>query len=162
MKTPPELDRITYKVLAYNPDAPTSNEPLKIIAGAPDRPLVIGDIEIPCYVLEGAKRVLSIRGLTAGIGLNPEAGFRMPQFMAIKAVSPFVNKELVPALNAPIVFQNPAGGGTVHGYPAEILEHIIDAVLDAQQGGKKVADALHPFCGFVVYRHFPALLSLIC
>ena len=28
-------------------------EPLKIIAGAPDRPLIIGEIEIPCYVLEG-------------------------------------------------------------------------------------------------------------
>ena len=27
-------------------------------------------------------------------------------------------------------------------------------VLGLDDGGKKVADALHPFCGFVVYRHF--------
>ena len=70
------------------------SEPLKVIAGAPDHPLVIGDIEIPCYVLEGERRVLSQRGLTAGMGLNPDAGFRMPQFLASKAIQPFVPKAL--------------------------------------------------------------------
>ena len=29
-----------------------SQKLLKVIAGAPDHPLTIGDIEIPCYVLE--------------------------------------------------------------------------------------------------------------
>ena len=108
---------------------------LKIIAGAPDRPLVIGDIEIPCYVLEGERRVLSQRGLTAGIGLNPKAGFRMPQFLASRAIKPFVSEALLPALSEPILFQNPAGGGNAYGYPAEIIEHIIDAILDAEQAG---------------------------
>ena len=112
-----------------------SKKPLKVIAGAPDKPLVIGDIEIPAYVLEGEQRVLSQRGLTAGIGLNPGAGFRIPQFMNTKTLKPFVSKELGPALNNPIVFQNPVGGGTAYGYPAEIIEHIIDAVLDAHHAG---------------------------
>ena len=111
-------------------------EPLKVIAGAPDRPLIIGDIEIPCYVLEGEQRVLSQRGLTAGIGLNPEAGFRMPQFLTSKAIKPFVSNELMPALQDPILFQNPAGGGNAYGYPAEILEHIIDTILDAERAGE--------------------------
>ncbi len=31
------------------------SEPLKVIAGASDKPLVIGDIEIDCYVLEGGR-----------------------------------------------------------------------------------------------------------
>ena len=112
-----------------------SKKPLIVIAGAPDKPLVIGDIEIPAYVLEGEQRVLSQRGLTAGIGLNPGAGFRIPQFMNTKTLKPFVSKELGPALNNPIVFQNPVGGGTAYGYPAEIIEHIIDAVLDAHHAG---------------------------
>ena len=47
-----------------------ANKPLKVIAGAPDRPLIIGDIEIPCYVLEDRTRVLSQRGLLAGVGLG--------------------------------------------------------------------------------------------
>ena len=112
-----------------------TDQPLKVIAGTPDRPLRIGDVEIACYVLEGEQRVLSQRGLTAGIGLNPDAGFRMPQFLGTRAISPYVNKELLPALNEPILFQNPAGGGNVYGYPAEVLEHIIDAILDAERAG---------------------------
>ena len=38
---------------------PRSNgmsKPLKVIVGTADRPLIIGDIEIPCYVLEGSYR----------------------------------------------------------------------------------------------------------
>ncbi len=121
--------------------------PLKIIAGAPDKPLAIGDIEIPCYVLEDETRVLSQRGLTAGIGLNPDAGFRMPQFLASKAIKQFVSNEIAPALEAPVLFQNPAGGGNAYGYPAEVIEHIIDAVMDAEQAG-----ALHDKYASVVVR----------
>lgn len=33
-------------------------QPLKVIAGAPDKPPTIGDSEIPCYVLEDETRVL--------------------------------------------------------------------------------------------------------
>ena len=109
---------------------------LKVIAGTPDKPIIIQDIEIPCYVLEDETRVLSQRGVTAGIGLNPEVGFRMPQLMASKAISPFVNNELVPALKTPILFKNPTGGGNAYGYPATILVDICLALLEAQRSGK--------------------------
>ena len=36
-----------------------ASKPLKAIAGAAERPLKIGNIEIPCYVLEDETRVLS-------------------------------------------------------------------------------------------------------
>ena len=112
-----------------------SNKPLKIIAGAPDRPLIIGGIEIPCYVLEKEIRVLSERGVTASIGLNPDAGFRMPQLMATKSLRPFVIKDLLPALSELILFKNPVGGGNVHGYPASILVDICRAILAARAAG---------------------------
>jgi hypothetical protein len=38
--------------------------------GAPERPLKIGSIEIPCYVLSDGTRVLAQRGLQSGIGLS--------------------------------------------------------------------------------------------
>ena len=113
-----------------------SDKPLKVIAGAPDRPLVIGDIQIPCYVLEDETRVLSQRGVTVAIGLNPDAGFRMPQFMASKAISRFVSKELMPALISPIPFKNPAGGGNAYSYPAIILPVICASILEAKNAGK--------------------------
>ena len=43
--------------------------------GAQDRPLKIGDIEIPCYVLADGTRVLALRGLySGGIGLSLGGG----------------------------------------------------------------------------------------
>src|SRR5471032_3477159 len=42
----------------------------KATHGSVDRPLKIGDVEIPCYVLEDGTRVLSQRGLIAGIGMS--------------------------------------------------------------------------------------------
>ncbi len=114
----------------------SKEQPLKVIAGAPDRPLVIGNIEIPCYVLEDETRVLSQRGVSEGIGLNPKAGFRMPHFMASKAINPFVSDDLVPALKSPIPFKNPVGGGNAYGYPATILPKICAAVIEAKNKGK--------------------------
>src|SRR5690348_944073 len=63
--------------------------------GAPDHPLRIGDIEIPCYVLDDKRRVLVQRGMmealdmkqgTAGRG----AGDRLAKFLATKAISDYV------------------------------------------------------------------------
>src|SRR5690348_18320628 len=36
--------------------------------GSPDRPLRIGEIEIPCFVLEDGRRVLAQRGLIVALG----------------------------------------------------------------------------------------------
>ena len=59
----------------------------------------------------------------------------MPQLMASKSISPFVNNELVPALKNPILFKNPAGGGNAYGYPATILADICLTLLEAQRSG---------------------------
>ena len=118
-------------------------QPLKVIAGTPDNPLIIGEIEIPCYVLEDETRVFSQRGVTAGVGLNPDAGFRVPHFMASKAIKPFVNKELMLALNNPVLFKNPAGGGNVYGYPATMLVDICNVVLASNDAGKTTLQQSH-------------------
>ena len=49
----------------------------QVICGSPDRPLIIGDIEIQCYVLEDETRVLSQRGLLGGIGMSTGAQRRL-------------------------------------------------------------------------------------
>ena len=43
---------------------------LKAIYGSPDRPLRIGEFEIPCYVLEGGKRVVIQRGMVSALGMG--------------------------------------------------------------------------------------------
>ena len=49
-------------------------QPILAAYGTPDRPLKIGDIEIPCYVLADGMRVLAQRGLQSGIGLSEGGG----------------------------------------------------------------------------------------
>ena len=104
MKTPHALDRIADKVLAYNPDGPSRGEPLKVIAGAPDRPLVIGTVEIPCFVLEDETRVLVQRGLAAGIGMSKPSGAQIGRFALSKSINPFISNDLIAVLNNPIKF----------------------------------------------------------
>ena len=117
------------------------SEPLKVIAGASDKPLVIGDIEIDCYVLEGERRVLSQRGLQSGVGLGvggskQQIGApRISEFIGSLEKGGIDTKDLTARLTSPIEFQPPRGGRTAYGYPAEILEGIIDAILDAHQAG---------------------------
>src|SRR5689334_14880616 len=48
--------------------------PMMAKYGAPDRPLRIGEVEIPCYVTEDGRRVLAQRGLLSGIGLSVGGG----------------------------------------------------------------------------------------
>ena len=79
------LDAITDKVLAHGAAA---RHPLRVIAGEPGSPLTIGDVEIPCYVLEDETRVLSQRGFLSpnppvrsglGVGTRGEGrGTRRP------------------------------------------------------------------------------------
>ena len=115
------------------------SEPLKIIAGAPDKPLVIGDIEIPCYVLEDETRVLTQSGMFTGLGLArrglvpTDSGALLPRFAASKAISPFISSDLLAGLTNPILFRS--GSADAYGFPATILADICEAVLAARDAG---------------------------
>ena len=130
---PRELDAIADKVLAYNPDAPMKDAPLKVIAGAPDRPLVIGEVEIPCYVLEDETRVLVQRGLATGIGMSNPSGAQIGRFALSKSIKPFISYDLKVVLDSPMKFVIP--GGIAHGYPATLLVDLCNAVLAAREAG---------------------------
>ena len=118
-----------------------SKKPLKVISGTPDRPLIIGDIEIHCYVLEGETRVLVQKDLFSSVGISRAGpriiGTKMPRFMTSKSINPFISKELRYGLENPILFS--AGGGTSYGYPATILVDICNVIIDARD-----SNALRP------------------
>lgn len=109
----------------------------KATHGSPDNPLVIGGMEIPCYVLEDGKRVL-VQGAmlnaldmsqgTAGRG----GGDRIAKFLATKSIKPFADKYLDNVIISPIKFRTPSGS-IAHGYEATLLADICDAVLEARK-----------------------------
>ena len=114
-------------------------KPLKVIAGAPDRPLIINGIEIQCYVLENEERVLSLRGLTTSLAFPIGGGQngvpKIVEFIEKIPVSSIKNRDIIACLKTPIEFQPPIGGRTAHGYPATILVELCDAILEAHKQG---------------------------
>lgn len=113
---------------------------LETIAGTADRPLKIGDIEIPCYVLEDETRVLSQRGLQSGIGISlggaKQIGApRMAEFIGVLEKNGIETNKLSARLASPIEFQPPAGGRTAYGYEATMLADVCDAVAAARAAG---------------------------
>lgn len=116
----------------------------KATHGSIEHPLKIGDVEIPCYVLEDGRRVLSLGGMVKALGMSIGSagggdGDRLSSFVAGKAISPFVSNDLANRMKSPIRFQAPTGGVAATGYEATILADLCEAVLAARQ-----ADALRP------------------
>jgi hypothetical protein len=111
--------------------------------GSEDHPLKIGDIEIACYVLDDETRVLSQRGLQAGIGMSASGGgrgaHRLAQFVEALAEKGVDCNDLAMRIRNPIPFRRKTGGGIVYGYEATILADICDVVLAARKKGGVLA-----------------------
>lgn len=134
-----ELDAITDKVLAHDPTR--KDEPLEIIAGAPDRPLVIGDVEIQCYVLADGTRVLTQASFLESLGRHPKANVRkeggeerIPAILQGKAINPFISQEVL-AKSTPVRFRT-LSGSLANGYRAELLPAVCEIYLLARDASK--------------------------
>ncbi len=139
------LDAITDKVLGYRPDA----DPLKVIAGTPDHPLVIGDIEIPAYVLEDETRVLSQGGFLQAIGRSrtPKAGTGggvddLPAFLNASNLKSHLSQIRAGVSTTPIPFQMPHGRKG-YGYKAELLPDVCSVYLEARAAGMLLPSQQH-------------------
>ena len=114
---------------------------LKVIAGAQDNPLVIGGVEIECYVLEDETRVLSRGGFQAALGRHrtsrkhqPDDVVNLPAFLAASNLKMFISNDLVTA-STPIAFRAPARGPIAYGFRAELLPKVCEVYLRARDEG---------------------------
>lgn len=104
--------------------------------GSNDNPLRIGELEIPCYVLEDGTRVLSGRGMQTALGLGQRSGALLKGFLGRKNIQPFINTDIKNSLLHPIRFVRPGRGGKLAvGFEATVLADICDAMLDARKLG---------------------------
>ncbi len=106
--------------------------------GSPDRPLKIGQVEIPCYVLNDGRSVITQGGMLTALTMSAGTatkggGDRIANFTGTKSISPHVSDELRDMITNPIRFR--AGGTLAYGYEATILPELCDAVLAARQAG---------------------------
>jgi len=114
---------------------------LKATHGSSDRPLIIGDLSLPCYVLEDGRRVLSLGGMVRALGMSiggggKGEGDRLGRFLQSNSINPFVSSDLSSRIKTPIRFQAPTGGSIATGYEATILPDICDAILASRRDGK--------------------------
>ena len=101
--------------------------------------LAIGEVQIPCYVLEDGRRVIHQRGMVSALGMSRGGssrggGDRLAYFVAQKTLSPFVSKELEEVTREPLVFRTDRGA-LAYGYDATVLADICEAILEARKQG---------------------------
>ena len=107
--------------------------------GDSDHPLRIADLEIPCYVLNDGRRVITQRGFQAALGMNASGGARrLLNFVGSLAAKGIDCKDFGSRVQAPIRFV-PTEGGKVgviaHGFEATALADMCDVILDARKAG---------------------------
>ncbi|TDR90331.1 P63C domain-containing protein [Enterovirga rhinocerotis] len=120
----------------------------KATHGSAEHPLRLGDIDIPCYVLDDGRRVLSLGGIVKALGMSiggagSGEGDRLGKFATGKAISPFVSSSLISRIAEPVRFRTPSGGSAATGYEANILPEICEAVLAARQAGALLKQQMH-------------------
>lgn len=106
--------------------------------GSPDRPLRIVDAEIPCYVLDDGRTVLTQGGMLSALKMSAgtatkSGGDRLTNFTGTKSLNPFISDTLREMITSPICFK--AQGQLAYGYEATILPELCDAVLAAREKG---------------------------
>ena len=117
------------------------------ICGSADQPLVIGGVEIECYVLDDGTRVLTQAGFLEALGRHRKANTRregeeqVPPILQGKAINPFVSKDVLEK-SRPITFQLP-NGGRASGYNAEVLPMVCEIYLAAREAGVLPYNQLH-------------------
>jgi len=120
-----------------------TDEQLPVVSyGSPDRPLKIGDVEIPCYVLSDGRRVIVNRGLILALGIKRGAGDRIAMLAGTKSISPFVSSDLEMAITQPIRFRT-TWGQVAFGYEATVLADLCDAILAARKDGHLLSQQTH-------------------
>jgi hypothetical protein len=115
-----------------------------------DGTLRIGEIEVPCAVLEDGTRLLTQKGFLRALGRSPspmgsggrsEDGEQLPAFLRGKSLQPFISNELASA-STPVVFY-PLNGGLAFGYRAELLPQVCDVFLKAREAGALAFNQTH-------------------
>ena len=103
--------------------------------------LQVGDLDIPCFVLDDGTRVLSGRGMTGAIGMKGR-GQGIERIATMRALHSYMGEELAEQLKHPIKFVGTTSrqSNPTSGYEATILLHVCEAILTARDAGALQTD----------------------
>jgi hypothetical protein len=93
--------------------------------GAPDKPIRIADIEVPCYVLDDGRRVIPTNAMLDTLHIQ--------LFVSRDRIRPYVSNDLVERISNPIRFR--IGNNIAYGFDSDTLIDIAEAVIQADNAG---------------------------
>src|SRR3989338_6906294 len=100
-----------------------------------DEPIKILNMEIDCAVLEDETRVISQRGINKALQVTEGGGARdLPRFLYLKALQPFISKDLRVRVTNPIEYRA-LSGNIAYGTPAEAMADICQVWIEASNAG---------------------------
>lgn len=100
--------------------------------------LKIGELELDCYVLETGQRVFHKRGMAQALGMKSKGGNVFMRTVQRKGLGSEISPELMEKIDNPIVFK-PMAGDPGHGYEADTLIEVCDAIIEAKNNEKLTA-----------------------
>lgn len=118
------------------------NKLLKATYGSDKTPLKLGELEIPCYVLEDGTRVFSGRGMQKALGSQSKSGEWIQSFIKKIVSSTDISTgeiSIIDRISNPIKFKRPDAGGsqsTTNGYEVTLLIDICSLIIDKNRAGE--------------------------
>lgn len=111
---------------------------LEAIYGSDKTPLILGSLEVPCYVLNDGTRVFSGRGIQKVLGSSATSGTWLSRYINKSEITPYLETGIIEQINNPIKFKRPTASGSqssTNGYEVTLLIDICDAILEANKTG---------------------------
>ena len=100
----------------------------------------IGDLELECYVLSDKRRVFVKKAMGNAFGLQSKGGNAFTKTMTQgNTIRSILGDEILNKIDNPIVFSKSEKSktqGSYHGYEADILIEICDAIFQGNKEGK--------------------------
>lgn len=100
--------------------------------------MMVGTLDLDCYVLEDGRRVFHKRGMAKALGMKSGGGNVFLRAMQRKGLGSEIGEKLAERLRNPINFK-PLTQDLAHGYEAEDLVEICKAIVRADAAGKLTA-----------------------
>jgi len=97
--------------------------------------MLVGDVELDCYVLEDGRRVIHKRGMAKALSLRSAGGNAFLRSMTRKGIGSELSAKLVDVIQNPLIFK-PLTQDSAHGYDAEVLVEVCKAIIRADEADK--------------------------
>ena len=134
--------------LNVTPESLIDNSDLYAEYSSGNTPLVLGNIQLDCYVLNNGQRVFSGRGVARALGSTSQSGDWLKRFVSSDELQPFLSNDdggIIEKIYNPIEFKRKDAGGAqtkTYGHEATLIIDLCSSILDANDAGLTINQSI--------------------